>query len=143
MNLLAPWYVPVIAAGLTVPPLVLLYFLKLKRRQVPIASTLLWKRAVQDLQVNSPFQRLRNNLLLILQLLILLAAILAISEPMWSGSQPVDKAIVLMIDHSASMAADEGDGKTRLAIAKEEAHKVIDDMSTDQRAMLIAFADRA
>ena len=81
MNLLAPWYVPVIAAGLAIPPLVLLYFLKLKRQELPIASTLLWKRAVADLRVNSPFQRLRNNLLLILQLLILVAAIGALSEP--------------------------------------------------------------
>jgi len=143
VNLLAPWYVPVLAAGLTVPPLIVLYFLKLKRRQVPIASTLLWKRAVYDLQVNSPFQKLRNNLLLILQLLILLAAVLAISEPMWAGRRNADNAVVLMIDHSASMAADEGEGQTRLDVAKQEAHKVIDDMSTDQRAMLIAFADRA
>jgi len=143
MSFLAPWYVPILAAGLTVPPLVLLYFLKLKRRDVPIASTLLWQPLVQDLQVSQPFQRLRKNLLLILQLLILLAAILALSEPMWAGQRRVGKALVLLIDHSASMGTDEGDGLTRLAIAKREAHKVIDQMDTDQRAMLITFADRA
>jgi len=143
MNFLAPWYIPVLAAGLTIPPLVLLYYLKLKRRDLPIASTLLWRRAVEDLQVNAPFQKLRNNLLLILQLLILLTAILAISEPMFSGSRGVDKAMILMIDRSASMGVEEDNGQTRLSIAKEEAQKMIDDMSTDQRAMVISFADRA
>lgn len=142
-SFLAPWYVPLIAAGLAIPPLVLLYFLKLRRKEVPIASTLLWKRAVYDLQVNSPFQKLRNNLLLILQLLILLAAILALAEPMWAGHRDINKSLILLIDQSASMTTDEGDGRTRLEIAKEAARRVVDDMSSDQRALLIAFADRA
>lgn len=141
MNFLAPWLMPVVAAA-TIPPLLLLYFLKLKRREVPIASTLLWRKAVEDLQVNSPFQKLRNNLLLVLQLLALTAAILAVGEPMFAGHRGVEKAIVLMIDHSGSMATDEG-GETRLEIAKRAALKEIEDMSTDQRAMVIAFADRA
>ncbi|HRR86530.1 MAG TPA: VWA domain-containing protein, partial [Phycisphaerae bacterium] len=143
MNFLAPWHVPVLAAALALPPLVLLYFLKLKRRQIPIASTLLWKRAVHDLQVNSPFQRLRNNLLLILQLLILIAAIAAISEPVRPGKRGIDKAMVLLIDQSASMGAKEADGRTRLQIAKEEAHKIVNELGSSQRAMIIAFCDRA
>ncbi|MEP0842140.1 MAG: BatA domain-containing protein, partial [Phycisphaerae bacterium] len=142
MSFLAPWYLPVMAAAATVPPLVLLYFLKLKRREVPVASTLLWRRAVEDLQVNSPFQRLRNSLLLILQLLVLAAAALAIAEPMLSGHRGFEKAVVLMIDHSASMAAREGDA-TRLELARRAASDIINDLSTAQRAMIIAFADRA
>lgn len=143
MNLLAPWYVPVLAAAVALPPLVLLYFLKLKRRQVPIASTLLWKRAVHDLQVNSPFQRLRNNLLLILQLLILAAAIVAISEPVRPGKRGIDQALVLMIDQSASMGTREADGRTRLETAKEEAHRIVKELGPSQKAMVIAFSDRA
>lgn len=142
MNFLAPWYLPAIAAAATVPPLVLLYFLKLKRRELPIASTLLWRKAIEDLQVNSPFQRLRNNLLLILQILVLLAAVLAIGEPMISAQRGFEKALVLMIDHSGSMAAREGDA-TRLELAKREALAIIEEMRSTQRAMIIAFADRA
>ena len=105
MSFMAPWYVPAIAAGLTVPPLVLLYFLKLKRQRVPIASTLLWRKAIEDLRVNSPFQRLRSSLLLLLQLLILAAACIAISEPFKAAGRTFDKAIVLLIDQSASMGS--------------------------------------
>jgi len=143
VNFLAPWYIPLLAGAATVPPLVLLYFLKLKRREVPIASTLLWRRAVEDLHVNSPFQKLRSSLLLILQLLVLLLAVVAISEPVRSGSAGIERAMVLLIDRSASMAAREEDGQTRLSIAKREALKLIDQMSTDHRAMVITFADRA
>ncbi|MBP7937690.1 MAG: BatA and WFA domain-containing protein, partial [Phycisphaerae bacterium] len=143
MNFLAPWYIPVLAAAATIPPLVLLYFLKLKRRELPIASTLLWRRSVEDLQVNSPFQKLRSNLLLILQLLILILAALAIGEPVRRGSADIEQSMTLLIDQSASMGADEGDGQIRLSIAKEEALKVVDGMTTTQRAMVITFADRA
>ena len=61
------WLAPMtglVAAAASVPLLLLLYFLKLRRRQVTVSSTLLWRRAVHDLQVNAPFQRLRRNLLL-------------------------------------------------------------------------------
>lgn len=143
MNFLSPWHIPAIAAGLTIPPLVLLYFLKLKRKQIPIASTLLWKRAVHDLQVNSPFQKLRRNLLLLLQLLILLAAILALAEPIWGQPKRVDKSMVLLIDASASMSTTEPSGETRLDIARTEAKKIIDEMSASQLAMVISFSDRA
>ena len=54
-----------IAAAIAVPALVSLYFLKLKRKRMVIPSTLLWQRAVQDLQVNAPFQKIKNNLVLL------------------------------------------------------------------------------
>ena len=69
------------AAAAAVPLLLLLYFLKLKRQEMLVSSTLLWKRAVQDLQVNAPFQKLRRNLLLLLQLLALAAILLALAGP--------------------------------------------------------------
>lgn len=141
VSLLAPWSALVAAA--VVPPLVLLYFLKLKRREQPISSTLLWKRAVQDLQVNSPFQRLRNNLLLILQLLILFLAILAITEPIWKRARAREKTMVLLVDQSASMNAVEADGRTRLALAKELGKRMVEDMGPNDQMMVISFADRA
>ncbi len=143
MSFAAPWTVPALAAALTVPPLVLLYFLKLRRHERPISSTLLWLQAVQDLRVNAPFQKLRNNLLLILQLLIVATGVLAVWEPMHAGAGRLEQATVFIVDASASMSADEGDGRTRLDIAREEVLRLIDRLGESQRAMVIAFADRA
>ena len=62
---------PIAFAGLAVAiPILLLYMLRLRRREVLISSTFLWRQVVQDTEANTPWQRLRRNLLLFLQLLI-------------------------------------------------------------------------
>jgi Aerotolerance regulator N-terminal. len=80
-TLLAPWQWAIMAALPVL--LVLLYFLKLKRHPVEVPSTYLWKKSIEDLHVNSIWQRLRRNLLLFLQLLVLLLAIFALLIPYW------------------------------------------------------------
>ncbi|MCH7994992.1 MAG: BatA and WFA domain-containing protein, partial [Planctomycetes bacterium] len=142
MSFLSPATIA-LAAGLTVPPLIALYFLKLKRSVRLVPSTLLWKKSVEDLHVNSPFQRLRSSVLLILQLLVLLLAALALGKPMLEMALAHESTIIILVDHSASMAVIEADGRTRLDIAKEQAKRVVDGMDDDSRAMVIAFCDRA
>lgn len=131
------------AAPLLIGGLVLLYFLKLKRREVGISSTYLWQNALNDLRVNSPFQRLRTNLLLILQLLALILLILALSRPVSPLGGLKGSDAVLLIDVSASMSAKDAGGQTRFAKAKEEALKVVDDLSFGDRAVIVAFDDAA
>jgi hypothetical protein len=55
--------------ALVPPAIVALYFLKLKRQPLEVPSTYLWHKSIEDLHVNSIWQRLRQSLLLFLQLL--------------------------------------------------------------------------
>jgi Ca-activated chloride channel family protein len=124
------WLTPLTAlyaAVVSVPLLLLLYFLKLKRREQIISSTLLWKRAVQDLQVNAPFQRLRRNLLLLLQMLMLLAILFALAGPILSLTAGPGRRYVLLIDRSASMNATDVK-PTRLDAAKKQAQVFVESM---------------
>jgi hypothetical protein len=132
-----------IAAGVAIPSLLLLYFLKLRRRQVSVPSTLLWKKSVQDLQVNSPFQRLRRNLLLLLQMLLLIALLLALSNPITFYQPGAAENTVILIDRSASMNVRDVDGKSRLDEAKRRAIDLVENMPRGARAMVIAFDDSA
>ena len=64
-----------------IAPLVLFYFLKLKRPRLTVPSLVLWRQVVQDKRVNSPFQRFKRNLLLLLQLLLLILLVTAALQP--------------------------------------------------------------
>jgi len=153
------WLTPltaVYAALITVPLLLLLYFLKLKRREQFVSSTLLWKRAVHDLQVNAPFQKLRRNILLLVQLLMLIAILLALAWPILSLVTGPGQRYVLLIDRSASMNAVETDSQNkstiRLDTAKEQAKVFIESMRSkalfslkdkSDQTMVIAFDNHA
>src|SRR3954470_16154346 len=141
---LNPWLAAA-AAAVAVPLLLVLYFLKLRRREMPVSSTLLWKKAIQDLQVNAPFQKLRKNLLLLLQLLLLLLLVLALSRPVANYSPGAGQSTVIIIDRSASMSARDIDGgkKTRLEEAKRRAIDLVDSMGKNATAMVIAMDDAA
>ena len=132
---------------MAIPLLVLLYVMKLRRRRLTMASTLLWRRAFEDLQVNAPFQRLRVSLLFALQLLVLILLLLAAAEPVIRAEGPASSRLILLIDRSASMRAADvtdasGEATTRLEHAKAETRDVVDRLRrgrSGRSVMIIAF----
>jgi hypothetical protein len=139
-SMLGTWQWAALAA---VPPLVVaLYFLKLKRRPLEVPSTYLWRKSLEDLHVNSLWQRLRRSLLLWLQLLLLGLLVLALGRPSWIASQLAGGRSVFLVDNSASMAARDV-SPTRLAEAKRVVGGLIDEMGPADVAMIVAFSDAA
>jgi len=138
------WQNAAIAGAVAAPLLLLLYFLKLRRREMAVPSTLLWRKAIQDLQVNSPFQRLRRNLLLLLQMLLLAVLLFSLARPIMNYTPGAGASTIILIDRSASMGAtDMPGGHTRLDEAKQRAKNLVDTMGRHDNAMVIAFDDSA
>ncbi|RUL81248.1 VWA domain-containing protein [Tautonia sociabilis] len=142
-----PWsagWGPVFWAALAGVPvtIILFYFLKLRRKPVQVPSTFLWRKSIEDLHVNSLFQRLRRNLLLFLQLLAVLLMMFALLGPQMKGSTRVGQRYVIAIDNSASMSATDV-RPSRLDEAKQRALALVDAMGPSDLAMVIAFADTA
>jgi len=128
--------------GLVPPIIFLLYFLKLRRVPVEVPSTYLWTKTLEDLHVNSLWQRLRNNLLMYLQLLLALLLLLSCLRPGCKGDELAGKRFIFLIDQSASMSAiDTPEGISRLGVAKNEAVKLIDQMKRGDSGMVITFSD--
>jgi hypothetical protein len=135
------WWIALIF--LLVPvAIVLLYFLKLKRKPLSVPSTFLWRKSIEDLHVNALFQWLRQNLLLLLQLLAILVLIYSVMDFRVHGYSKEGKHYILMIDNSASMGAADI-SPSRLQWAKQEALKEIDASTDNDFGMVIVFNSSA
>ena len=99
MSFLTPLF---LLLSLLAGPIILLYMLRLRRQEMQVSSTLLWQKLLRDREANAPWQRLRRNLLLILQLLILAFLVLALARPFWPVATVVSGNVVLLLDASAS-----------------------------------------
>jgi hypothetical protein len=128
---------------LLVPPAILvLYFLKLKRKPLSVPSTFLWRKSIEDLHVNSLLQWLRQNVLLLLQLLALLALVYGVMAFRFHGRIGEGNHYILMIDNSASMSVTDV-APNRLEWAKQEALKEIDARTDQDVGMVIVFNSSA
>src|SRR5262245_24999016 len=122
--------------------IILLYFLKLKRKPLQVPSTFLWKKSIEDLHVNTLFQWLRENVLLLLQLLTLLTLIYAVMAFQLHGKSNEGQHYIVVIDNSASMAATDV-APSRLHEAKRLALQEIDSHADDDVGMVIVFSSNA
>lgn len=135
VNLYGAWFF------LAAIPLVILYFLKLRRPRFEVPSLVLWQSVLNDQRVNSPFQKFRRNLLLLLQLLLLALVILALMQPFIPADAGTSEYLPLLIDNSASMGAlDEDSGKSRLQLVLERVREQIENLRGGQQIALFTFA---
>lgn len=117
-------------------PIILLYMLKLRRKQTQVSSTLLWERLLRDKQANAPWQKLKRNLLLLLQLLILAALVLAFARPIFQTPAVASGAVIVLLDASASMNASDLT-PSRFESARQTIQTLIDGLAGDSRMTLI------
>ena len=93
------WLIPL--AGV----ILLLYLLKMKRRDLRVPATFLWPERVEEIRANALFQKLRPSWLLFLQLLALLLVVVALAKPQTQQKGLAGEVTVFVIDASAGMSA--------------------------------------
>ena len=101
MPLQAPAALAFMSASLLV---VLLYFLRRRAREVPVAALFLWERLPQGELTHLERLWPRLDALLLLQLLIVAVFALAAAGPVWVRERPAGATLVV-VDVSASMSA--------------------------------------
>lgn len=157
MSLLSPWSLLLLLplGGI----IVLLYLLKLKRKEQVVSSVMLWQDAVADIQANAPFQKLKKSLLLLLQLIALLAVVGAIARPYIRSQGGQGSRIVVILDSSASMQATDvkpsrfddarskaigivgrmGGGDTMLVMTAGSKARVVASFTSDKKSLIEAI----
>ncbi|MFO7168152.1 MAG: VWA domain-containing protein [Chloroflexota bacterium] len=135
MALLAP--LALLSVLLVGPLIVAMYLLKLRREERRVSSTFLWRRMVRDVEANAPWQRLRRNWLLLLQLLLMLLLAIALARPFFLTEGIAGRNLIIIVDRSASMGATDA-GTTRLEAAKRQARQLVEQLPDGGRATVIA-----
>src|ERR1700712_5425102 len=132
MNLLNPTALLWAALAL---PIIGFYILKIRLRRVPVSTVMFCQQIFEQRQPRSIWQHLRHLLSLMVQLALL---VFALAEPFFRWDAQGARRIVLIVDNSASMNATDK-LPSRLARAKDEAHRIIDGLRfTDEMAILAA-----
>ena len=145
-----------------IPVIILLYLLKQKAEEEQVSSLYLWQMAYKNLQATTPLEKLKNNLLMYLQIFAMLLLIFALASPYLTKGGKEYQNVLLVIDETGSMNSiyeendenisgintaiqhninTEKNKKTRLDIAKEQAKIYVDQISSETRVSIIAGAN--
>jgi hypothetical protein len=96
---------------------------------------------MRDTRANAPFQKLRRNLLLLLQLLVLLAVLAALMRPYIMQRQASVPRRIVVLDTTASMQSTDVK-PTRFEAARAQIRGLIDAMRQGEEMMLIEAGGR-
>ncbi len=126
-----------------IPIIILLYILKQKVKDQPFSSALLWREIYKNLEARTPFEKLKHNILMYLQILAILLLILALMAPVMRNGGFVLRNTIIVIDTSASMeTAYKGSG-SRLKEAVSRAENYIDGINDSGMLTVVSCDDTA
>lgn len=138
MNLAAP---AALWGLLAIPVLVLLYLLRVRRRDHPVSSVLLWQRSAPALAAYRPSRRIERNMLLLLQILATAAVVTALARPSVAVHGLGRRDLMLVLDLSFSMRARDV-SPTRFDRARAEAIDLVARSRPGQRFGVVVAGPR-
>jgi hypothetical protein len=119
-----------------IPILLIIHTLKPKPRQVDVTNLFLWNEVLKEKNRNLSFERLKRNLPLLLQILIVVLAALALAKPTWTYQTAKKGNMILVIDTSASMKTRSGSG-IRFDSARQKALQLIEKRDPGQKILIV------
>jgi len=124
-----------------IPIIILMYLLKQKYKEQTVSSLFLWKKAESYSMAQQPWQKLKKNLLMILQIIFVLLLAAALANPYIMGITETSHT-VFALDCSLSMQAkDAEEGKSRLEQAVSEIKKQIEQASPNEKFSIVFLKD--
>ncbi|HUQ01470.1 MAG TPA: BatA and WFA domain-containing protein [Kofleriaceae bacterium] len=142
-----PGSVVAIAAAVSAVLVVVAYIIKMRRRRFEVPFSNLWKRVLEQRDANSLWKQLKRWLSLAFLLAIVGLLLVAALGPTMGARDPDARSVVVLIDASASMKAQDGDkerkGLTRMERAKERAKDLVDSMGGGDLAMIMRVDGQA
>ncbi len=124
--------------GFTIPAVILLYMLKQRFEETSVSSIYLWQQALNNIEANAPWQKLKRSLLMLLQITAMLLFIMALANPYIRGLSTKTSNLIIAIDTSMSMQA--ADTKpSRFHEAKKRAASIVSNMKPGSKVTLVAM----
>lgn len=133
MILHSPWG---LMALLAVPVIIILYLLKQKHEDYIISSVYLWQNALQDIEANAPWQKLKKNILMFLQIAAVILLALLLAEPAIKMYNNNSESVMLVIDCSLSMQSTDIK-PNRFEAAKKDAINLVESCNSNTKFTLI------
>ncbi len=106
-----------------IPIIILLYMLKQKATDHTFSSIMLWREVYRNIEATKPWEKLKNNLLMYLQILTVIGLIFALMGPYLKSGGNSYSNVLIVIDSSGSMNYSYNKDKTRF---DEEIDRAID-----------------
>ena len=124
---------------LTIPPVIMLYILKRKYKEEVISSSLLWKEVYKNTRANTPWEKFKKNIMLLLQIIIILSIILALMSPFINIGGKTYKNVIIVVDNTASMNTIYDDKLSRLEKGKLLAKEYLNSTREGTKAYIISY----
>ena len=124
---------------LTIPPVIMLYILKRKYKEEVISSSLLWKEVYKNTRANTPWEKFKKNIMLLLQVIIILSVILALMSPFINIGGKTYKNVIIVVDNTASMNTIYDDKLSRLEKGKLLAKEYLNSTREGTKAYIISY----
>lgn len=140
MQSLAPqfWWLALLAV---IP--IALYLFRRRSKAVNVSTLVFFKSLAREHQESAWLRRLKRLISLLLTLLLLLGGVSALSQIVFSPvASDATRNVVILLDRSASMAAVDESGQTRMELAKAEIRNRLDGLNEAVGVSLIVYDSR-